>query len=66
MHVEWPRLDELLAVLYCHPQVYIDIGIIDLQLPRKEFYYYSNQIIEADFDKRIMLGSYQMAWRKTI
>src|SRR5260370_30665409 len=28
MHAGYPKLDDLLAVLYAHPQVYVDVGVI--------------------------------------
>jgi len=62
MHAGWPMLDDLLAVLWVHPQVYVDIGIIDYALPRKEFHRYLRTIVEAGFGKRVMFGSDQMNW----
>lgn len=37
MHAGWPMLDDLLAVLWAHPQVYLDVGGIVFGLPRAEF-----------------------------
>ncbi len=61
-HAGYPMLDDLLAVLYVHPQVYVDIGIIVYMLPRAEFYRYLKTIVEAGFGKRVMFGSDQMVW----
>src|SRR3989442_15480416 len=36
MHAGWPMLDEMLALLYAHPQVYVDLGVISWILPRKD------------------------------
>lgn len=33
MHAGWPMIDDLLAVLWTHPQVYVDVGIIVYALP---------------------------------
>ena len=55
-------LDDLLAVLYAHPQVYVDIGVIVYILPRAEFYRYLKTIVEAGYGKRVMFGSDQMVW----
>ena len=66
MHAGWPMLDDMLALLYVYPQVYVDIGVIDYILPRKEFYRYLQRLIEAGFDKRIMFGSDQMVWPQAI
>lgn len=49
MHAGWPMLDVLLAVLYTHPQVYVDIGVICYVLPQKAFYSYLQKKVEAGF-----------------
>ena len=51
--------DEL---LYAHPQVYVDLGVISWILPRKEFHMYLRRLVEAGFGKRVMFGSDQMLW----
>jgi uncharacterized protein len=66
MHAGWPMLDDLLAVLWTHPQVYVDVGIIDYALPEAEFYRYLRTIVEAGFGERVMFGSDQMVWPETI
>jgi uncharacterized protein len=62
MHAGWPMLDDLLAVLWTHPQVYVDVGAIIFALPEAEFYRYLQRIVEAGFGKRVMFGSDQMVW----
>jgi uncharacterized protein len=62
MHAGWPMIDDLLAVLWAHPQVYVDVGIICYALPRAEFHYYLKRIVQAGFHKRVMFGSDQMNW----
>ena len=37
MHAGWPMLDDTLALLFTHPQVYLDVGVINWMLPRAEF-----------------------------
>lgn len=66
MHAGYPMLDDLLAVLILHPQVYVDIGAIVYTLPRKEFFRYLQTIVEAGFGKRVMFGSDEMVWPDTI
>ena len=66
MHAGWPMLDDLLAVLWTHPQVYVDVGVIVFVLPRAEFYRYLRTIVEAGFGKRVMFGSDQMVWPDAI
>ena len=66
MHAAWPMLDDLLAVLWTHPQVYVDTGAIAWALPRKEFHHYLQRIVEAGFGKRVLFGSDQMIWPDVI
>jgi uncharacterized protein len=62
MHAGYPMLDDLLAVLYAHPQVYVDVGVIVYTQPRPAFYRYLRGIVEAGFANRVMFGSDQMVW----
>ena len=66
MHAAWPMLDELLAVLWTHPQLYVDVGAISWALPRPEFHRYLQRIVEAGFGKRVLFGSDQMIWPDAI
>lgn len=47
---------------YAHPQLYVDIGIIDYAFPRKQFYEFLHRLIDAGFENRIMFGSDEMVW----
>ena len=60
MHAGWPLADDAIATLCAHPQLYVDIGVIDFFLPRAEFHSYLNRLIDAGFENRIMFGSDQM------
>lgn len=62
MHAGYPMLDDLLALLYAHPQVYVDVGVIIYTQPRQAFYRYLGAIFEAGFGNRVMFGSDQMVW----
>ena len=62
MHAGFPLLDDLLAVLYAHPQVHVDTGVIVFTQPRAVFYRYLQGIVEAGFANRVMFGSDQMVW----
>ena len=66
MHAGWPMLDEMIALLWAHPQVYVDVAVIDWALPRAEFHSYLRRLVEAGFGKRIMFGSDQMVWPDVI
>jgi uncharacterized protein len=62
MHAGWPMIDDLLAVLWAHPQVHLDVAVINWALPRAEFYRYLQRIVDAGFGSRVMFGSDQMVW----
>ena len=62
MHAGFPMLDDLLALMYAHPHVYVDTGVIVFTQPREAFYRYLRGIVEAGFGKRVMFGSDQMVW----
>lgn len=66
MHAGYPMLDDLLALMYAHPQVYVDVGVIVYTQPREAFYRYLRGIMEMGFGKRVMFGSDQMVWPETI
>ncbi len=66
MHAGWPMLDDMLATLYTHPQLYVDLGAICFMIPTKEFYYYLERLVNAGFGKRIMFGSDNMVWPQAI
>lgn len=62
MHAGWPMLDDMLAMLYVHPQLHVDTGIISYGLPRREFHRYLRALVEAGYTSRIMFGSDNMVW----
>ncbi|MDJ1498435.1 amidohydrolase family protein [Cytophagaceae bacterium DM2B3-1] len=66
MHAGWPMIDDMLAALYAHPQLYVDLGVICYHIPEKEFYFYLERLVNAGFGKRIMFGSDNMVWPQTI
>src|SRR5581483_6320702 len=45
MHAGWPMGDRMVGLLYAHPQVYVDIAVIDWFLPRKEFHAYLKRLV---------------------
>jgi predicted TIM-barrel fold metal-dependent hydrolase len=62
MHAGYPYIDEMIAILYAYPQVYVDVGVIDWTRPRPEFHRYLQRLVEPGFGKRILFGSDQMVW----
>lgn len=66
MHAGWPMAEAMIAMLYAHPQLYVDTGIIDYAFPEAEFYSYLKRLIDAGFERRIMFGSDNMVWPDAI
>lgn len=66
MHAGFPMLDDMLAVMYAHPQVYVEVGVIVYTQQRDSFYRYLKGLFDAGFGKRVMFGSDQMVWPETI
>jgi uncharacterized protein len=62
MHAGWPMVDAMIALMYAHPQVYIDVAVIDWARPVADFHDYLKRLVQAGFGKRIMFGSDQMVW----
>lgn len=65
-HAGWPLLDDMVALMYAYPQVYVDLSHINWFIPRKEFHFYLKRLINAGFEKRIMFGSDQVYWPEAI
>ena len=59
MHAGWPRLEPMLALLYAHPNVYVDVAVLqfDVVMPRPAYLRYLHGLVESGFGKRIMFGS---------
>jgi uncharacterized protein len=66
MHYGSPLVDEMIAMLFSHPQLYVDVAGNDWSLPRKAFHSHLRRLVEAGFGKRIMFGSDAMVWPQTI
>lgn len=66
MHAGWPMGEAMIAMLYAHPQLYVDLGILDYAYPVKDFYAYLERLIDAGFERRIMFGSDNMIWPDAI
>lgn len=66
MHAGMPFTDEMIAVLYSHPQVYVDISADNVGVNRPEFWVHLRRLVEAGYGKRVMFGSDQMVWPQAI
>jgi len=66
MHAGYPMAEEMRALLFSYPHVYVDIGGIVYTEPRPAFYAFLRSLIDAGYGDRIMFGSDQMIWPGTI
>jgi len=66
MHFGSPFVDEMIALMYSHPQVYVDVAQNDWGFPRAHFYSQLKRLVDAGFGKRILWGSDQMIWPRAI
>jgi uncharacterized protein len=59
MHAGWPRLESMLALLYAHPGVYVDVAALQapFMVPRPSYLRHLRGLVEGGFARRIMFGS---------
>jgi predicted TIM-barrel fold metal-dependent hydrolase len=59
MHAGWPRRDSMLALLYAHPHVYVDVAALQAPyvMPRSGYAGYLRDLVDSGFSRRIMFGS---------
>lgn len=62
MHYGSPLVEEMVAMLYSHPNLYVDVAQNNWGFPPAHFYRQLQQLVDAGFGKRIMFGSDQMIW----
>jgi len=62
----YPYRDEMIAMMYQYPQLYVDVSTITWVIPRTAFYDYLEAFVRAGLEKRIMFGSDQMVWPEKI
>jgi predicted TIM-barrel fold metal-dependent hydrolase len=62
VHAGWPMKERMIALMYAHPQVYAEIGILAGVYRDEDFYPYLKGLIDAGFEDRILYGSDQMVW----
>ena len=62
MHAGFPFTDDLKAMLYVYPQLYVDTGVLQVAAPREEYHAFLEELVRAGFGDRIMFGSDQMNW----
>ena len=66
MHAGYPFVDELRALMFAHPQVYVDVAALVGTEPRPAFYRFLETLVEAGFGDRILFGTDQGVWPELI
>lgn len=66
MHYGSPFIDDMIALMFSYPQVYVDVAQNNWGFPRAHFYSQLRRLVDAGFSRRIMFGSDQMIWPQTI
>jgi len=66
MHAAWPMIDELVALMWVHPHVYVDISGLITDFTKPAFSSYLKRIMDAGFGNRVMYGSDQMVWPEVL
>jgi uncharacterized protein len=59
MHAGWPRLESMIALMYAHASVSVDVAALQIEFnaPRPAYMRHLRGLAEAGFGKRIMFGS---------
>ena len=66
MHYGSPLVDEMIAMMFTHPNLYVDVSCNDWAFPRAQFHDALKRMVDAGLVKRIMFGSDQMYWPDAI
>ena len=66
MHFGSPFVDDMIAMLFSYPQLYVDVSQNDWGFPRAHFLAQLRRLVDAGFGQRILFGSDQMIWPQAI
>ena len=66
MHYASPLVDEMIAMMFTHPNLYVDVSCNNWGFPRAQFHDALERMVDAGFGKRILFGSDQMYWPDAI
>ena len=58
----YPFGEEMVALLYMYPNVYVDVSTITWLIPRPAFHDYLQRIVRAGFGDRVMFGTDQFGY----
>lgn len=66
MHAGYPLLEDLLTLMFSHPQVYVELSMAINVERRPAFYRFLQGLVDAGYADRVMFGSDQMIWPQLI
>ena len=66
MHYGSPLVDEMIAMMFTHPNLYVDVACNNWAFPRAQFHDALKRMVDAGFGRRILFGSDQMYWPDAI
>lgn len=66
MHYGSPLVDEMIAMMFAYPNLYVDIACNDWAFPRAQFHDALKRLVDAGMGKRILFGSDQMYWPSAV
>ena len=66
MHAASPLTDEMIAMLFEYPQLYVDVAANVWNMPRPQFYDQLQRLVDAGFGERVLFGSDQTIFPQAI
>lgn len=66
MHYGSPLVDEMIAMMFAHPNLYVDVSCNNWSFPRAQFDAALKQMVDAGFSQRILFGTDQLYWPDAI
>ena len=66
MHAASPLTDEMIAMLFTHATLHVDVAANVWNMPRAQFYDQLKRLVDAGFSRRILFGSDQTIWPQGI
>ena len=62
MHYGSPLVDEMIAMMFAYPNLYVDVACNNWAMPRAQFHGALERMVDAGFGERILFGTDQMYW----
>ena len=66
MHYGSPLIDEMIAMMFTYPNLYVDVSCNNWGFPRAQFHDALKRMVDAGFGQRILFGTDQLYWPDAI